>query len=176
MRRGPGGRPRGKYTPRRKVCAFCVDKISHIDYKDLMRLRRFLSDRAKIEPRRKTGTCAKHQRRLSIALKRARMIALLPFTGEHLRLMGGMIQPIPGQPVVADRPFPPRDSFGPGGSQPGGSRPPEAQRPPEAPADGQVAAAPAPAPAPAPAEAAAPVAEAPVAEAAAPAAEGPATA
>ena len=178
MDRGPGGppggrppRPKGKYAPRRKVCQFCVDKVTHIDYKDLMRLRRFLSDRAKIEPRRKTGTCAKHQRRLSIALKRARMIALLPFTGEHLRLMSGMIQPIPGQPIVAERPFPPRDSFGPGGSQPGGSRPPEAQRPPEAPTDGQAPAAPA-APAPAPVEA-----PEPVAEVAAPAAaEGPATA
>ena len=66
---GGGGR---KFTPRRKVCQFCVDKIKEVDYKDLMRLRRFLSDRAKIEPRRKTGTCAKHQRRLSTALKRAR--------------------------------------------------------------------------------------------------------
>jgi small subunit ribosomal protein S18 len=135
------GRPKGKYTPRRKVCQFCVDKISHIDYKDLMRLRRFLSDRAKIEPRRKTGTCAKHQRRLSMALKRARMIALLPFTGEHLRQMGGMIQPVPGMPSVPDRPYPPRDSFGPGGSQPGGMRPPERQDGPP-PADGQTAPAP----------------------------------
>ena len=116
---------KGKYTPRRKVCQFCVEKLSHIDYKDLMRLRRFLSDRAKIEPRRKTGTCAKHQRRLSAALKRARMIGLLPFTGEHLRQMGGMIQPIPGMPSVPERPYPPRDSFGPSGSQPGGMRPPE---------------------------------------------------
>jgi len=120
-----GGRPKGKYAPRRKVCAFCVDKVSHIDYKDLMRLRRFLSDRAKIEPRRKTGTCAKHQRRLSIALKRARQIALLPFTGEHLRVMGGIVQPVPGMAAVPDRPFPPRDSFGPGGSQPGGLRQPD---------------------------------------------------
>src|SRR3977135_2567366 len=96
---GGGGR---KLTPRRKVCQFCVDKIKEVDYKDLMRLRRFLSDRAKIEPRRKTGTCAKHQRRLSMALKRARAIALLPFPGEHLRQMGGMIQPIPGMPSVPE--------------------------------------------------------------------------
>src|SRR5688572_28560622 len=97
---GPGGRqmrPKGKYAPRRKVCAFCVDKVTHIDYKDLMRLRRFLSDRAKIEPARKTGTCAKHQRRLATALKRARHLALLPYTGEHIRLMGGVIAPVPGQ-------------------------------------------------------------------------------
>ena len=146
MDRGPGGppggrppRPKGKYAPRRKVCQFCVEKLSHIDYKDLMRLRRFLSDRAKIEPRRKTGTCAKHQRRLSTALKRARMIGLLPFTGEHLRQMGGMIQPIPGMPSVPERPYPPRDSFGPSGSQPGGVRPPEQRGEGPPPADGQTA-------------------------------------
>lgn len=85
-RRGEGGRPR--YTPRRKVCAFCVDKIDYIDYKDVARLRRYLSDRGKIEPRRKTGTCAKHQRSLTIALKRARHVALLPFTAEHIRESG----------------------------------------------------------------------------------------
>ena len=124
-----GGRPRGKYAPRRKVCQFCVEKLSHIDFKDLIRLRRYLSDRAKIEPRRKTGTCAKHQRRLSIALKRAREIALLPFTGEHLRQMGGVIMPIPGLPMVPERAFPPRDSFGPGGSQPGGARQAQEQFP-----------------------------------------------
>lgn len=127
--RPPGGRPRGKYAPRRKVCQFCVEKLSHIDFKDLIRLRRYLSDRAKIEPRRKTGTCAKHQRRLSVALKRAREIALLPFTGEHLRQMGGVIMPIPGLPMVPERPFPPRDSFGPGGSQPGGARQAQEQFP-----------------------------------------------
>ena len=163
---GPGGpRPggfrgrgmKGKYTPRRKVCQFCVEKLSHIDYKDLMRLRRFLSDRAKIEPRRKTGTCAKHQRRLSTALKRARMIGLLPFTGEHLRQMGGMIQPIPGMPSVPERPYPPRDSFGPSGSQPGGMRPPEARTDGPPPADGQVAPVPEPAPAEVGQAAAAPV-------------------
>ena len=67
---------------RRKVCSFCVDKIDHIDYKDTAKLRRFLSERAKILPRRITGTCAKHQRQLTIAIKRARHIALLPFSGE----------------------------------------------------------------------------------------------
>ena len=81
---------RGKYTPRRKVCAFCVDKIDDLDYKDVTKLRRYLSDRGKIEPRRKTGTCARHQRTLTIALKRARHIALLPFTGEHIRETGGV--------------------------------------------------------------------------------------
>ena len=65
--------------PRKKVCAFCMDKIEMIDYKDVPRLRRFLSDRAKIIPRRVTGTCAKHQRDLTTAIKRARYVALLPY-------------------------------------------------------------------------------------------------
>lgn len=81
-------RRRGRFGGRRKVCAFCVEKVRDIDYKDPARLRRYLSDRGKIEPRRKTGTCAKHQRRLTIALKRARFLALLPYTAEHIRLTG----------------------------------------------------------------------------------------
>jgi small subunit ribosomal protein S18 len=83
-----GGKKRGRYVPRRKVCAFCVDKVSFIEYKDPARLRRFVSERGKIEPRRKTGTCAKHQRRLSVAIKRARHLALLPFTAAHIRDTG----------------------------------------------------------------------------------------
>jgi small subunit ribosomal protein S18 len=67
---------------------FCVDKVQYIDYKDPGRLRRFVSDRGKIEARRKTGTCAKHQRALTIALKRARHLALLPFTAQHIRDTG----------------------------------------------------------------------------------------
>ena len=91
-----GGRPRGRgrYAPRRKVCVFCVDKVTDIDYKDINRLRRFVSDRGKIEPRRKTGTCAKHQRILATAIKRARHVALLPFTAEHVRELGGSFGPI----------------------------------------------------------------------------------
>ena len=77
-----GGRD---FRSRRKVCAFCVDHVKEIDYKDVGRLRRYLSDRGKIEPRRKTGTCAKHQRRLSVALKNARFMALLPYTAAHIR-------------------------------------------------------------------------------------------
>lgn len=65
---------------RRKVCAFCVDKVETIDYKDIARLRRFMSERGKILPRRVTGTCAKHQRELTVAIKRARQVALLPYT------------------------------------------------------------------------------------------------
>lgn len=63
----------------RKVCQFCVDKIDYIDYKDVARLRRYMSERAKILPRRVTGTCARHQRDLTTAIKRARQIALVPF-------------------------------------------------------------------------------------------------
>lgn len=74
-RRGRGGR-----KPRRKVCQLCVDKVEHIDYKDLPRLRKFVSERGKILPRRMTGNCAKHQRQLSIAIKRARHVALLPYS------------------------------------------------------------------------------------------------
>jgi len=67
---------------RRKVCSFCVDKVDHIDYKDVARLNKYISERAKILPRRMTGTCAKHQRTLTTAIKRARMVALLPYTAE----------------------------------------------------------------------------------------------
>ena len=67
---------------RRKVCQFCVDKVEHIDYKDTAKLRKYISDRAKILPRRMTGTCAMHQRQLTMAIKRARQIALLPFVTE----------------------------------------------------------------------------------------------
>ena len=72
-------RPRGR-KPRRKVCEFCVSKIEYIDYKDVNRLSRSVNERGKIMPRRMTGTCAKHQRPLSEAIKRARAIALLPYS------------------------------------------------------------------------------------------------
>jgi len=81
-------RRRPRYASRRKVCFFCAEKVARIDYKDVDALRRYLSDRGKIEPRRKTGTCARHQRRLTIALKRARHLALLPYTADHLRTTG----------------------------------------------------------------------------------------
>lgn len=67
------------------MCAFCLEKSKAIDYKDISTLRRFLTERGKIKSRRKTGTCAKHQRRLAIAVKRARHLALLPFTAEQIR-------------------------------------------------------------------------------------------
>ena len=64
---------------RKKVCQFCADKSEYIDYKDTAKLRRFLSERGKILPRRTTGTCAAHQRELTEAIKRARQVALLPY-------------------------------------------------------------------------------------------------
>jgi small subunit ribosomal protein S18 len=77
--------PRRRYIGRVKVCSFCMEKVSRIDYKNYDMLRRYLTERAKIRPRRQTGTCAKHQRALARAIKRARHLALLPFTGEHTR-------------------------------------------------------------------------------------------
>ena len=71
-----------KNRKRRKVCQFCVDKAEYIDYKDTVKLRKYLSERSKILPRRMMGTCAKHQRQLSTAIKRARTIALLPYVSE----------------------------------------------------------------------------------------------
>ena len=74
---------RGGRKPRRKVCAFCVDKVENIDYKTIGKYsRKILSERAKIIPRRVTGTCARHQRQLTVAVKRARHIALLPFVND----------------------------------------------------------------------------------------------
>ena len=73
---------RGGRKGHRKVCQFCVDKIDYIDYKDVARLRRCMSERAKILPRRVTGTCARHQRGLTTAIKRARQVALVPFIAD----------------------------------------------------------------------------------------------
>ena len=76
---------RSKYAgrkPRRKVCAFCVEKATGIDYKDVVKLRKFITERGKIMPRRMSGVCAKHQRDLSVAIKRARIVALLPYVAE----------------------------------------------------------------------------------------------
>ena len=75
---------------RRKVCSFCVDKVKLIDYKDPGKLRRYISGGGKIEPRRKTGVCAKHQRALAIAIKRARHLALLPYVPDHIQKTGGI--------------------------------------------------------------------------------------
>ncbi|MDP6043956.1 MAG: 30S ribosomal protein S18 [Dehalococcoidales bacterium] len=76
---------RAKYVPRRKFCSFCKNKIEVIDYKEPAKLRSYVSDRGKIEPRRKSGTCARHQRLLATAVKRARHLALLPYVSAHIR-------------------------------------------------------------------------------------------
>ena len=88
--RSRGQRWRGvRYAPRRKVCSFCSEKVEVIDYKDPSKLRRYISDRGKIEPRRRTGTCARHQRALAQAIKRARYLALLPYVPAHIRRTAG---------------------------------------------------------------------------------------
>ena len=74
-------RPRNRKI-RRKVCGFCVDKLDNIDYKDTVKLRKYITERGKIMPRRMSGVCAKHQRELAIAIKRARTIALLPYVSD----------------------------------------------------------------------------------------------
>lgn len=77
------GRPqRGGKARRKKVCAFCVDRVGVIDYKDVSKLRKCMTERSKILPRRVTGTCAFHQRELTVAIKRARHLALLPYVSE----------------------------------------------------------------------------------------------
>lgn len=82
-RRGSSGGGGGKMRkPKKRVCNFCIDKVESIDYKDVNKLRRYITERGKIIPRRISGNCAKHQRQLTIAIKRARNIALLPFTAE----------------------------------------------------------------------------------------------
>ncbi len=68
--------------PKKRVCSFCVDKVASIDYKELGKLKKYTTERGKILPRRISGNCAKHQRQLTLAIKRARAIALLPFTAE----------------------------------------------------------------------------------------------
>ncbi len=81
----PARPQRRRYYSRPRVCQFCTDPSTKIDYKQAESMRRFITDEGKIRPRRQTGTCAKHQRQLAKAIKRARHVALLPFTGEVLR-------------------------------------------------------------------------------------------
>jgi small subunit ribosomal protein S18 len=71
-----------RFKPRKKICAFCADKSKTIDYKDINKLKKHITDRGKILPRRVSGNCAKHQRELTIAIKRARQVALLPYSAE----------------------------------------------------------------------------------------------
>ena len=155
--RGGGDRSRfgGPRRPRRKVCSFCVDKVKKIDFKDIGRIRRYVSERGKIDPRRKSGNCAKHQRMLTTALKRARLMAMLPYTADHVRaqmspqaraMAGGPPAPRPERPPFrpAGAPFPPRPPM----SAPQGG-PPQGVAPPGGAPQG--AAPPAPAPAAPPA-------------------------
>ncbi len=103
---GPRTRRRdgSRYTPRRRRCSFCENKAEAIDYKDPTKLHRFISDRGKIEPRRKTGTCAKHQRTLAVAIKRARHLALLPYVPTHVLRTGftEVSKPEVSEPEVQD--------------------------------------------------------------------------
>ena len=78
----------GKYVPKRKFCSFCADKVEEIDYKDPSKLRHYILSGGKIAPRRRTGTCAKHQRAVAVAIKRARHLALLPYTPAHIYQVG----------------------------------------------------------------------------------------
>src|SRR3972149_2692976 len=109
-------RPKGRYVPKKRVCPFCVSRAKSIDYKDVALLRRYISDRGRIEPRRRTGVCPKHQRTLSVALKRARHIALLPYTAEHIRLSGDarhVERPERPRPYRPSRPAPPEPAVAP---------------------------------------------------------------
>src|SRR6266550_568668 len=132
---GSGGRyggPPGLRRPRRNVCTFCVDKVQRIDYKDVGRIRRYVSDRGKIDPRRKSGTCAKHQRMLTTALKRARLMAMLPYTADHVRgLMSPQARAMAGGPPP---PKPERPPYRPSGEfRPAGAPFPRRDAPPPAP-------------------------------------------
>ena len=71
-----------RFKPRKRICSFCADKSANIDYKDINKLKKHITDRGKILPRRISGTCAKHQRELTIAIKRARQVALLPYSAD----------------------------------------------------------------------------------------------
>src|SRR5437763_1396009 len=136
-RGGPGGR-----RPRRRVCSFCVDKVQKIDYKDVGRIRRYISERGKIDPRRKSGTCAKHQRMLTAALKRARFMAMLPYTADHVRgLMSPQARAMAGGPPP---PKPDRPPYRPGGDFRPAGRPFPAPMPAMSPAAPPAAPVPAP--------------------------------
>jgi small subunit ribosomal protein S18 len=105
---GPGGRPRGKrqYFRKKKVCKFCVEKMDFIDYKRADILSQFVQERGKILPRRMTGVCARHQRWLGVAIKRARNIALLPFAGSAAGTQAPRVV-VPGAPATHAAPAAP---------------------------------------------------------------------
>ena len=115
---GPGGRPRGKrqYFRKKKVCKFCVEKMDFIDYKRADILSQFVQERGKILPRRMTGVCARHQRWLGVAIKRARNIALMPFAGSAAG-------------TLAPRAVTPGAAHGTAGHAPAAAHPPAAEAP-----------------------------------------------
>lgn len=92
----------GRYAARRRVCSFCVNQVKEIDYKNISMINGYISDRGKIESRRRTGTCARHQRVLALAIKRARHIALLPYAPEHIHQMGNVASL--GTPLSIEKP------------------------------------------------------------------------
>ena len=100
-RRPPGKWTGGKFAPKRKVCSFCASRAKVIDYKDSAMLGRFISDRGKIEPRRRTGTCNRHQHALALAIKQARHVALLPFVPEHIHQQG-LVPPLNLNPAAVE--------------------------------------------------------------------------
>ena len=71
-----------RFKPRKRICSFCADKVDYIDYKDINKLKKYITDRGKILPRRISGNCSKHQREVTIAIKRARQVALLPYSAD----------------------------------------------------------------------------------------------
>jgi small subunit ribosomal protein S18 len=112
--RRPGRWGGGKFAPKRKFCSFCASKVKCIDYKDTALLGRFISDRGKIEPRRRTGTCNRHQHTLAMAVKQARHIALLPFVPEHIHRQGqvpplNLALPAPPKPEAEKAAAPPAE-------------------------------------------------------------------
>jgi small subunit ribosomal protein S18 len=109
---------RTRYVPKRKVCFFCANKNEVIDYKNPDKLRNYVSDRAKIEPRRRTGTCAKHQRALATAIKRSRHLALLPFVSDYVPQPRFVSPPVVSAPVASPPVVSPPATANPGASTP----------------------------------------------------------
>ena len=94
--------PMRRFGNRRRVCIFCVDKIDHVDYKAAGRLRRFVSERTKMDSGKKSGNCARHQRMVTTAIKRARHLALLPYAPNHLRVTSAVAAPAPAAPPAPE--------------------------------------------------------------------------
>ena len=93
---------RGRYIPKKKVCLFCADRHQIIDYKLIALLNRYITDRGRIQARRRTGLCPKHQRRVGLAIKRARYIALMPYNADHIRTDVGFIRKESKPDISAD--------------------------------------------------------------------------